>query len=412
MSVLMNNIRYGDRRRFTARLKSTYLNKPNAQDVIEEWYPKGIGWQPSPPNAQVTRSAEYFADINIILNNVRNVVPTASVAATFSPTNSYATEMQNFSGAVLLPSGKVYLVPMQSPRAVIYDPIKNTQTYSPVHGAVDDTAYPCAFLGGVLLNDGRVFNIPYQAKWPVIYDPIANTFFACATHTQNLSGAFAGGVLLPDGRVFMSPSAASAPKIYNVATNGYTSCSAYKGTQGAVLLPDGRVYCVPAAATTGAVYTGTSKVLTPAHTVGSMCSGVLLPDGRVYVGSHNGTNCFIYDPVANTNTLCPTYSSYTTGTDSPFSGACLLPDGNVFNVPWHHNRAMVYNPKTNTNAYYTNSNLPTQAVTNGICEGVVLLPDGRVCGAGYSTTYSAVLFSYKKVGLPMDMLTSPYYNKF
>jgi len=98
------------------------------------------------------------------------------------------------------------------------------------------------FLGAVLLPDGRVYIVPYNASTAVIYDPVSNTSFTCAAHGVSGGDAFAGAVLLPDGRIYHVPHLGSASVIYNPATNTNSACAAHLAGNyafmGGVLLPD------------------------------------------------------------------------------------------------------------------------------------------------------------------------------
>ena len=64
-----------------------------------------------------------------------------------------------------------------------------------------------AYFGGVLLPDGRVAMVPQAEKSIGIFDPAANDFyrFTNAATAGLTNNAYFGGVLLPDGRVAMNP---------------------------------------------------------------------------------------------------------------------------------------------------------------------------------------------------------------
>ena len=83
-------------------------------------------------------------------------------------------------------------------------------------------AYPgsAAFRGGVLLPDGRVFLVPRNATTARIYDPVTDTL-STPSGAYPGSSAFHGGVLLPDGRVFLVPRNATAARI--ITANIYGS---------------------------------------------------------------------------------------------------------------------------------------------------------------------------------------------
>jgi hypothetical protein len=114
------------------------------------------------------------------------------------------------------------------------------------------------FVGGVLLPDGRVFCVPHNSPTARIYNPITDTL-TTPSGTYTVTFGFAGGVLLPDGRVFCVPHNSPTARIYNPITDTLTTPSGtyHSGAAGfaaGVLLPDGRVFCVPCNSTTARIY--------------------------------------------------------------------------------------------------------------------------------------------------------------
>ena len=78
--------------------------------------------------------------------------------------------------------------------------------------AVDSSKYE----GGVLLPDGRVVLVPYSAKHVGLYDPSTDRW---TEGQDDLSAAgssrYYGGVLLPDGRVVLVPDHAKHVGLYD-----------------------------------------------------------------------------------------------------------------------------------------------------------------------------------------------------
>ena len=72
-----------------------------------------------------------------------------------------------FSGGVLLPSGKVVLIPRNADYVGIYDPGANTYARGPSMAAEGNLA----FYGGVLLPSGKVVLIPRNADYIGICTP-------------------------------------------------------------------------------------------------------------------------------------------------------------------------------------------------------------------------------------------------
>jgi streptogramin lyase len=120
-------------------------------------------------------------------------------------------------GGVLLPDGRVVLVPDRAAAVGLYDPATNTFALGPV-GAAGVSKYR----GGVLLPDGRVVLVPYTAAAVGLYDPATDTFAAGPVVGAASDVKYCGGVLLPDGRVVLVPRNAAAVGLYDPATNSST----------------------------------------------------------------------------------------------------------------------------------------------------------------------------------------------
>ncbi len=71
-----------------------------------------------------------------------------------------------------------------------------------------------AFYGGVLMPNGKVCLVPYHSDYVGIYDPVANTYTQGPLATST-DGAFFGGVLMPNGKVCLVPLASDYVGIYD-----------------------------------------------------------------------------------------------------------------------------------------------------------------------------------------------------
>ena len=72
-----------------------------------------------------------------------------------------------YKGGVLLPDGRVVLVPWDAKHVGLYDPSKDQWT----EGKDDLSALGSdKYVGGVLLPDGRVVLVPWNAKHVGLYD--------------------------------------------------------------------------------------------------------------------------------------------------------------------------------------------------------------------------------------------------
>jgi hypothetical protein len=146
-----------------------------------------------------------------------------------------------YTGGVLLPDGRVVLVPWNAAVVGIYDPATNSFVAGPTVRTVGDTALTGEYRGGVLLPDGRVVFVPFSAGAVGLYDPATNTFVAGPAVEAAGDNKYQGGVLLPDGRVVFVPRRAEHVGLYDPGTNGstpaYTLSRAPSPAMNALLLP-------------------------------------------------------------------------------------------------------------------------------------------------------------------------------
>ena len=128
-----------------------------------------------------------------------------------------------YIGGVLLPDGRVVLVPRDAKHVGLYDPSKDQWT----EGKDDRSAAGSAkYYGGVLLPDGRVVLVPLNAKHVGLYDPSKDQWTEGKDDLSAAgSGKYIGGVLLPDGRVVLVPDAAKRVGLYDAG--GTRSGAAY-----------------------------------------------------------------------------------------------------------------------------------------------------------------------------------------
>lgn len=155
-------------------------------------------------------SLQHYRTINRSLGRVAiNVV----VPKTIFPggTGSNATYGGAFSGSVLLPDGRIFLVPFNHSEVWIYDPIKDSYT-TPNSGGTGLGTNQGLYMGGILMpptttssyldsnltsSGYRVLCIPYNKKAPLIYNVSTNSCTSPAENAALPLKGFCGGVLLP-----------------------------------------------------------------------------------------------------------------------------------------------------------------------------------------------------------------------
>jgi hypothetical protein len=301
-----------------------------------------------------------------------------------------------YAGGVLLPDGRVVLVPFNTTIIGLFNP--TTNTYSTIAGAPSNYAYR----GGVLLPDGRVVFVPSYATTIGIFNPLLSAYSTIAG-TAPGTDAYRGGVLLSDGRVVFVPFNATMIGIFNPITNSYSTIAGMPGVaayDGGVLLPDGRVVFVPFNSTTIGIFNSTTNIystIAGAPGGGAYIGGVLLPDGRVVFVPSNATTIGIFNPTTN---LYSTIAGMPGG--AAYAGGVLLPDGRVVFVPANATTIGIFNPATN--AYSTISGPGISYV------GGVLLPDGRVIFAPYNSATISILSGF--AAPPRELCYHPCFNKY
>ena len=246
---------------------------------------------------------------------------------------SGAGDIVKYHGGVLLPDGRVLMVPFDAKHVGLYDPSNDNWT----EGKDDlSDAGNSKYFGGVLLPDGRVLMVPCNANHVGLYDPSNDTFAEgkddTSTCTDNGFDKYVSGVLLPDGRVLMAPLNAKKVGLYDPSndnwTEGQNDLSATSGWRysGGVLLPDGRVLMVPCDVKYVGLYNPSNDNWTEgkddlsAMGNGKYSGGVLLPDGRVVLVPVKAKKVGLYDAGGTSNG-----SAYTVSLMSPAWKTVLLP---------------------------------------------------------------------------------------
>jgi hypothetical protein len=332
-----------------------------------------------------------------------------------------------YYGGVLLPDGRVLLVPRNAKHVGLYDP--RTNAWSEGKDDLSAVGGSGKYSGGVLLPDGRVLLVPDNAKHVGLYDPRTNAWSEGKDDLSAVgSGKHHGGVLMPDGRVLLVPRNAKHVGLYNPRTNAWSegkddlSAVGNAKYSGGVLLPDGRVLLVPRNATHVGLYDPRTNAWSEGKddlsAVGNYkyIGGVLMPDGRVLLVPDNAKHVGLYDPRTN---------AWSEGKDDlsavgKYYGGVLLPDGRVLLVPGTAKHVGLYDPRTNA---WSEGKDDLPAVVNGKYFGGVLLPDGRVLLVPddakhvglYDAGGTANGMAYTVGGVALSeaarTLLLPYYNK-
>lgn len=301
--------------------------------------PTGFGGGLHIAGAVVLPDGRIFCPPNAYQNIARLVDPRTNVVT--SAALPYAANGDSpYQGSVLLPNGKVFLLPRYATYGLTFDPATDTATTNNVTFSGTPTHQ-----GGVLLPSGQVFLAPYNATYALLYDYVSDSL-STPTPVFPGSAAFNGATLMADGRVFCVPWNGTTARIFNPITSEISTPSGtYPGSQGAfggaVLLPDGRIFIVPYNSTTARIYDAQSDILsTPNGTYpgnAAYRSAVLTACGRVALIPNNAANAVIWDPQSDTlSTARGTVAS----PDRSYWGGVLLPDGRIFMTPCNKTQAL------------------------------------------------------------------------
>lgn len=301
------------------------------------------------------------------------------------------TNPSSHRGAVLLPTGRVCLVP-NGGEVGIYDPETNTVTVTANPGV--------SFRGGALSPGGIVIFAPQGASNVGRYDPTNGTYSSGAAHGEG-GTAFAGAVTLFDGRIVFPPLQSANIGIYDPAADSYTSGPAHgeSGTsifQGGVLLPDGRVAFVPYDSPNVGIFDPSNDSYTsgPAHgeSTPAFTNGSVLPDGRIVFAPYNSSNVGLFDPSNDSYSSGPTHGQG----NSAFTGASLMGDGRVAFAPFSSTNFGVFDYRSDSFTAGPNVALGGDQMW-GSCPtfngNVVMAPATEIIGEGvsYSTADKAVV---------------------
>lgn len=333
--------------------------------------------------------------LNTFIGNISFDYKPYTVKSTFpGGTNPYLS-------GIMMENGNIFFVPFNATAGQIYDPI-NDRIITPTGSYPGSAAYS----GAVLIHSGEVLLVPRNTVCRV-YNPYSDSVRTIGS-APAVANAFYSGVVLPDGRVYCVAGGSSFAQIIDPKLNTVTALpgSPATGAVGAVLLPDGRILVVPNGVpnSPAVIYnpitnTHTSTSLNPPVNT-AYFGGVIMPDDDIFIIPNSATSAVIYNYKKDTVTTIP-------GTVTGYSSAVLLPDGGVFLMSATANTAhKIYYRETNS--YITLNTAPT---TNNECLGCTILQDGRVFMFPRNVTSGGGYGSKTNVTFPIDLMLSAYFSK-
>ncbi|NBX48491.1 hypothetical protein EBT25_00770, partial [bacterium] len=329
-------------------------------------------------------------------------------STTSSPTVSYVyTQGQaGFSSCVLMPDGRVVMVPSTARSIGVFD-TKTSLFSNVVPTGLTAAAAGWGWNSGVLLPNSNIAFLPGSNNYIGIYDPYRN-IISLGPFISTVD-AFRGGVLLPNGNVLCIPYNTFVFTEFNPDTPAATVRTASIGGPGnspylysGTLLPNGNVICAP--------YSGNFVIYdyrqalpsktTDLNTVflAKHAGSVLLPSGNVLcVPNASGYRLAQVSPAGVYSNTVSTVS----GTGN-YQNACLLGNGKVLFGPGTGTSIGVYDIYSDT--------IATVSIESGY-GGIVALPDGRAVLSPTTSVYGVAIVS----GLTQineHLTTSSYFNKF
>lgn len=316
-----------------------------------------------------------------------------------SATVSAATN--NYVGTALSATGHVFATPFVATGGLVFDPVNNTTSVLGSFGGSPN------FTGAVLLNDGRIFVIPRASSTARIVD-ITNRTVATTAAVFPGGNAYTGGCLFDNGRrVYLCPGTQATAGIYDIQRDslvtpaGTFSFTGNVATTGCLLLPDGRIFVAPGQHT-AAIYNPVSDSLfSSSLSLGGYIywGAVLLPSGdEVMILPNAATAAVIYDWRRDTVRTA-------TGTTTSNLGGQLAPDGSVFIMSGSTNASRSYRPETDTMTALSETN-----AVNTPYAGSHVVPDGRLVMMPRSDSAVRTFGTRNGPAFDPNVQLSPYYN--
>lgn len=210
-----------------------------------------------------------------------------------------------FVSGVELPNNKILLIPNVSysigelyPYLGIYDSINDTFKNGPTHN--QDRF---SFSDGVLLPNGKVLLIPYNGPVFGLYDSNNNTYINGPSHGLSGTSFYSTGVLVSEDRVLLIPRSSTIPfGWYNISTNTYnTTFTTNLYYMGGILLSNNKVLLYGNAIIT--LYDLLTNTISPGpSSAGTFISAFKVSDNIVILLSSSSNYMSIYDVTSNTVT--------------------------------------------------------------------------------------------------------------
>jgi hypothetical protein len=322
------------------------------------------------------------------------------------------TTLQNrFSGALLLPDGRVLGIPNTERYLGVFNIADGSwaQYTQPSLSAVTSNDQ---WRGAVLAPDGRVLIFPLTPTLPILtFDYRTN---AVGTFPELLTFGATGATLLPNGKIITTvngPSTVIFNHIVDPFNNTITTTEELPAENrynqvAPTVLPNGLVLLLATNdhITQWVAYdvvNGRFETRRQPTIFGGLYNGAtILPDGRLYAGQSTGSVAGLLN-LRTDSWITIAVPNNTFGVQGPMA---LLPDGRLFVPGWQVPLLFDYR----TNSFAT---LPTPE--RGLTGACAKLPDGRIVTLPSALTSQVAVLSISAPtrGMPLALCYHPSFNK-
>lgn len=314
---------------------------PIAEDVGER-LPYGKWWGSAVASNGNIYSAPYMSSHSTTGNqrpDCRVLEINGSTGAwRLCPTNIKGNQYDfDYRGMVRGADDQLYLIPHASRSIAKYDPDTDTATLlkSVPESPFVANWYERMFSGGVLAPNGKIYLVPSQRDTVGVYDPATNDFYLIGGDYGLQLEKWMGGALAPNGKIYCAPHNADKVLVIDPTTDtvkevssGLSGNSKYSG---AVLAPNGKIYCTPFSA-------GPVLEIDPRYDSCTQFSsifgstkygaGVLAGDGNIYCPAWDKRGEVLKIDPKNRSTTSVSYNGG--NTEKSFVCSALAPSGAIF----------------------------------------------------------------------------------
>ena len=337
--------------------RTNNLFRPVRNSTVELLTPVAI-----PPQPQFAGGV-LAPDGNIYMCN--NMPPTSFTARmikipTFGSSNSttYVTIsvsgiLETFTGPVLGPNGKLYLIPFSGSRFATYNIQTGAFTFINVSGGLNK------WFGGTLAPNGKIYCVPYNSTAVLIINT-ANDSLDVTSITGVVStggNAYVGSFLSKEGFIYMVPFFEDRLIKINPATNAFSFISvggskAVGKWMGVAVSPINNAAYIPPfnntqqyikfnTSTDTFSLVNISSVGVNPKFIGAICG----PDSKIYFIPYTESNIYVIDTAAaDAQTTISTILGATVG---KFAGAVVGLDGYIYMAPYLQTSLLRYKPPVN-----------------------------------------------------------------